>query len=161
MTEANNTLTLTQADLSRSFASLHQEVRSRPGRTGCTRLNYADQYDEFQMLIQPSTAGFSMSCRLNGSQSYQLSGLFFKGFAMIGEAMLIAADAPKDKTVAEFFEILPPARGRPKIADDQKLTKAFNLRLTPAQLAKVQDLGGADWLRARIDKARPAKVEQA
>ncbi len=45
-------------------------------------------------------------------------------------------------------------RGRPPVAADQRLAERVELRLTPAQRAKLDTLGGADWVRERIDKAR-------
>ncbi len=45
-------------------------------------------------------------------------------------------------------------RGRPPVAADQRLSERVELRLTFAQLAKLKVLGGGDWVRERIDKAK-------
>jgi hypothetical protein len=47
----------------------------------------------------------------------------------------------------------PP--GRPTLAPDQARTARFELRLTSLQREKLERLGGADWLREKIDRARP------
>lgn len=49
---------------------------------------------------------------------------------------------------------IPRPRGRPPAAPDEARSARFELRLTPAQREKLERLGGADWLRERIDKAR-------
>lgn len=55
----------------------------------------------------------------------------------------------------EFVGVAPaPKRGRPAVPDEQRLTEAFNLRLTGAQSAKLESMGGAQWLRNQIDKAK-------
>lgn len=54
----------------------------------------------------------------------------------------------------------PKRIGRPPIPADQKHTARFELRLTEAQRVKLLALGGADWLRAKIDRAQ-IKPEQA
>ena len=49
----------------------------------------------------------------------------------------------------------PPARrGRPPIPAELRQTERFDMRITQAQRSKLEALGGADWLRERIDKAR-------
>lgn len=49
-------------------------------------------------------------------------------------------------------------RGRPSIDPEARLI-AGSVRMTSAQWAKLDELGGAAWLRDRIDKARvPAKA---
>ncbi len=53
-----------------------------------------------------------------------------------------------------------PARmGRPPIPADQQARVPYNIRLTPAQRTKVEQLGGAAWIRAQIEKAREVKSE--
>jgi hypothetical protein len=47
-----------------------------------------------------------------------------------------------------------PRRGRPP-KGAAPLTERVELRLTAGQRAKLDTLGGADWVRARIDRARP------
>lgn len=47
-----------------------------------------------------------------------------------------------------------PARGRPPAAPGEARTERVEVRLTPAQRAKLDALGGADWLRRAIDRAR-------
>jgi hypothetical protein len=45
-------------------------------------------------------------------------------------------------------------KGRPTLPESERASVAYNVRLTAAQHAKVQRLGGAAWIRERIDKAR-------
>lgn len=45
-------------------------------------------------------------------------------------------------------------RGRPVLPEDQRHTARVEIRMTEAQRAKLELLGGAEWLRTRIDKAR-------
>jgi len=53
-----------------------------------------------------------------------------------------------------------PARmGRPPVPADQQARVPYNIRLTPAQRTKVEQLGGAAWIRAQIEKAREVKSE--
>jgi hypothetical protein len=46
-----------------------------------------------------------------------------------------------------------PRKGRPALPPSERASVAYNVRLTAAQHAKVQRLGGAQWIRAKIDKA--------
>lgn len=46
-----------------------------------------------------------------------------------------------------------PGSGRPAIKPGQE-TVTVSLRMTQAQRDKLEKLGGAAWLRGRIDKAR-------
>lgn len=48
----------------------------------------------------------------------------------------------------------PKKRGRPPIAADLRQTERVEVRLTPEHRAKLDRLGGAQWLRERIEKAR-------
>lgn len=48
----------------------------------------------------------------------------------------------------------PKRMGRPPLPADQKHTARFELRLTEVQRVKLLALGGADWLRSKIDKAK-------
>lgn len=48
----------------------------------------------------------------------------------------------------------PKRIGRPPLPADKKHPLRFELRLTEAQKSKLVRLGGADWLRAKIDAAR-------
>ena len=50
-----------------------------------------------------------------------------------------------------------PRRGRPPMPPHKGMTARFELRLTPAQRNKLESLGGADWLRSRIDTAKGAR----
>lgn len=45
-------------------------------------------------------------------------------------------------------------RGRPPVADTQRLTERAEIRLTQAQREKFEALGGAEWVRGLIDKAK-------
>ena len=48
-----------------------------------------------------------------------------------------------------------PGRGQGRNPVKQgEETVTVSLRMTPAQRAKLARLGGAEWVRARIDKAR-------
>ncbi len=44
-------------------------------------------------------------------------------------------------------------KGRPTLPESERASVAYNVRLTAAQHAKVVRLGGAQWIRAKIDKA--------
>ena len=48
----------------------------------------------------------------------------------------------------------PRRRGRPPAAAGTARDARVELRLTEAQRAKLERLGGAQWVRERIDKAR-------
>jgi hypothetical protein len=48
----------------------------------------------------------------------------------------------------------PP--GRPPVTDAERL-RIGTIRLTQAQWDKLARLGGVEWLRARIDKAKEKK----
>lgn len=45
-------------------------------------------------------------------------------------------------------------RGRPALPPDQRQTERVEIRCTKAQREKLEKLGGAAWIRERIDKAR-------
>ena len=44
--------------------------------------------------------------------------------------------------------------GRPTLPESERASVAYNVRLTAAQHAKVVRLGGAQWIRDRIDRAK-------
>lgn len=49
----------------------------------------------------------------------------------------------------------PKRRGRPPLPPDQRRESVvWQARMSPEQRDKLQRLGGAAWLRERIDKAR-------
>lgn len=48
----------------------------------------------------------------------------------------------------------PKRRGRPPAAPGQAKEARVELRMTEAQRAKLERLGGARWVRDRIDAAR-------
>lgn len=48
----------------------------------------------------------------------------------------------------------PPRRGRPPLDPNALLTERVEVRLTAVQRAKLDLLGGAPWLRSRIEKAK-------
>lgn len=49
----------------------------------------------------------------------------------------------------------PKPRGRPPLPPEQRRESVlWQARLSPEQRAKLQRLGGAVWLRERIDRAR-------
>lgn len=45
-------------------------------------------------------------------------------------------------------------RGRPSLPHEQRQTERVEIRMTKAQRDKLDKLGGAAWIRERIDKAR-------
>lgn len=47
----------------------------------------------------------------------------------------------------------PKRRGRPPVPLDQ-FKIARSIRLAPEQWLKLEQLGGVDWIRQQIDKAR-------
>jgi len=49
----------------------------------------------------------------------------------------------------------PARKGRPPVPADQQARVPYNVRLTPAQREKVERLGGAAWIRAQIQRAKP------
>jgi hypothetical protein len=58
-------------------------------------------------------------------------------------------------TAREQPEAAPAKRrGRPSGATGRAMNDTYPLRLTTAQRAKLERLGGAPWLRALIDAAR-------
>ena len=62
---------------------------------------------------------------------------------------------------AGLMTIIPPRKGRPPLPADQQARVPYNVRLTPAQREKVERLGGAAWVRARIDAAREPQASNA
>lgn len=44
--------------------------------------------------------------------------------------------------------------GRPPIKDEQPLTAVLHVRMTAQQKQKVDLLGGSEWVRRAIDRAR-------
>lgn len=51
----------------------------------------------------------------------------------------------------------PNPRGRPALPPEQRQTERVEMRCTKAQRDKLDRLGGVQWLRDRIDKAREQK----
>lgn len=49
---------------------------------------------------------------------------------------------------------LPAKRGRPALPPEQRQTERIEIRMTPKQREKLERLGGAAWVRERIEKAR-------
>ncbi len=49
----------------------------------------------------------------------------------------------------------PARKGRPTLPESERASVAYNVRLTPAQREKVERLGGAAWIRAQIERAKP------
>jgi hypothetical protein len=47
-----------------------------------------------------------------------------------------------------------PKRGRPPNPPETRQTERVEIRCTKAQRDKLDSLGGAQWLRDRIDKAK-------
>ncbi len=50
--------------------------------------------------------------------------------------------------------------GRPTLPPDQRQTERVEMRCTLAQRQKLDWLGGVQWLRDRIDRAREARREK-
>lgn len=48
----------------------------------------------------------------------------------------------------------PARKGRPTLPESERASVAYNVRLTAAQHAKIVRLGGAQWIRDRIDRAK-------
>ena len=54
-------------------------------------------------------------------------------------------------------EVTAPAkkpRGRPALPPEQRQTERVEMRCTKAQREKLDRLGGVQWIRDRIDRAR-------
>lgn len=47
-------------------------------------------------------------------------------------------------------------RGRPTAPTDERMSEIIRVRLTPELARKLQRLGGIDWIRERIRRAREA-----
>lgn len=52
----------------------------------------------------------------------------------------------------------PNARGQGRKPTPEGKRKAASIRLSPAQHEKLARLGGSDWVRAQIDKAKEPKA---
>jgi hypothetical protein len=48
----------------------------------------------------------------------------------------------------------PKRRGRPSVPADQRLTERAEIRLSQAERLKFDALGGAEWVRCALKKAR-------
>jgi hypothetical protein len=100
---SKNVVVLSRADLHAALAEVSVYPRHCGADSGLTRAVYSDDYDTFEMLLQPSNAGFSVSCRLNGQQAYQLNGRMWNRASKIGDVMLVAAAAPALTEIDGFF----------------------------------------------------------
>ncbi|MCY1357798.1 hypothetical protein D9M69_443050 [compost metagenome] len=101
--ERNNRIEITQADLHTTVHDLHERIRITEGRGGQPRVSYRDNFDRFEMRIERTNLGYSISCMLNGEYSHQLNGRFWPGNTHIGNIMLRAAGAPDSATIDTFF----------------------------------------------------------
>lgn len=99
-----NTIELSKSDLLLSLDEINEFPRKMGATGGLTRVFYKDEHDAFAMLLQPSNLGFSVSCRLNNRQSFQLNGVTWSGFSKIGSIMLSASNAPKQMKIEDFFQ---------------------------------------------------------
>ena len=45
-------------------------------------------------------------------------------------------------------------RGRPQVSPEKARSATIRVRVTPAQAQKFEELGGADWIRAKIDRTK-------
>ncbi len=52
-----------------------------------------------------------------------------------------------------------PRTGRPPKAKDELLNQRIEVRLTGRQATKLAEMGGVQWIRDRIDKAKPRKSD--
>ncbi len=52
-------------------------------------------------------------------------------------------------------------RGRPPLPDEHRRTERVEVRITKAQRAKLEGLGGANWIRNHIDAAKERRTESA
>lgn len=104
MNEKNNTITLTHSDLERSLGSIFQEIHDQQGRVGLPRVSYKDEFDKFEMRLEKTNRGFSVSCSLNNRTAYQLNNLHFAPQVLIGEVMLRATNAPAGLSINAFFQ---------------------------------------------------------
>lgn len=68
----------------------------------------------------------------------------------------------KSKSIAEHFKEMDKINekfgikrgpGRPELPQEEKM-QCKNIRFTPAQIVKLSILGGAKWIRAKIDKEK-------
>jgi hypothetical protein len=100
---SKNVVVLSRADLQTALADVSVYPRLCGADSGLTRAVYIDAFDTFEMLLQPSNAGFSVSCRLNGQQAYQLNGRMWGRAVKIGDIMLVAAGAPALTEIEGFF----------------------------------------------------------
>jgi hypothetical protein len=63
-------------------------------------------------------------------------------------------------TINRMDDVTPNKGGRPPKPEDERLTANVMLRLTTAMHAKLLRLGGVEWLRERIKRAKePDKTE--
>lgn len=59
--------------------------------------------------------------------------------------------------VGSEAQVTQPAkkqRGRPALPPEQRQTERVEMRCTKAQREKLERLGGVQWLRDKIDRAR-------
>lgn len=92
---------MTRKGLHRTLSDLHSSLRAG---VGLPTITYRDEWDSFVLTISRSNRGYSVNCRLNNQQTYQLNGLLYQGGTPIGEVMLLAASAPDNATIDEFFK---------------------------------------------------------
>jgi len=50
-------------------------------------------------------------------------------------------------------DIQPMKRGRPIKPEEDRYTERVEIRMTRRQRARLEALGGASWVRSRIDRA--------
>lgn len=48
----------------------------------------------------------------------------------------------------------PPARGRPELPPEERRSHMVRVRVTAEEAAKFERLGGAEWLRGQLKKAK-------
>jgi hypothetical protein len=64
----NNTIELTQKDLTKTIGSLYNEVMSREKRDGLPTLFYKDDFDFFKIILQGTNLGFQVCVFINHSK---------------------------------------------------------------------------------------------
>lgn len=51
-------------------------------------------------------------------------------------------------------QAVPKRRGRPPVPSDQRLTERAEIRMSAAERVKFDALGGAEWVRKQLARAK-------
>ncbi|MBX8493141.1 hypothetical protein K5D42_25050 [Pseudomonas cichorii] len=104
--ERNNVIELTSVkDLQLTLEQLYHRFLQQPDRLGALHVVYKDAYDEFKLRVQATNRGYTVTGYLNNQPSHQLNGVLFGSGQCIGQAMLVAAGAPKGAKPDVFFAL--------------------------------------------------------